>query len=146
MAQFSQPQPSTQPSAAQPSAAQPEGGPSTRGSHSPPDPRDLHDGMSRLYVDPDRAVGWGKLYPERATLHTVAIAPEDVVQVIVVDEGARDVALPFPDKGEGKTMYEAATTQCYLLWPHRLIDIRVCFCFTFICINLYFLLTNYVND
>ena len=67
------------------------------------------------------------------------IAPGDVVvQVTEVDDGAHDVALPIPDKGEAETMETAVASQSYLLWPRRLIDIRVRFCFTFICIYTFY--------
>lgn len=100
---------------------QPEG-PSTRESHSTDD-RDLHDGMSRLYVDPDRAVGWGRLDRERKTLHSRDVPDGHVVvQVVVVGDDARDVRLPCPDKDEAETVGQAATTGCYVLWPYRLID------------------------
>ena len=54
--------------------------PSATGSHTPTE--DPNHDLSRLYVDLDKFVGWGTLYPDRATFHNVAV-PKDVVVVQV---------------------------------------------------------------
>lgn len=119
------------PSHASPSPCPPEDPTTARGSSASPDDRDLRDGLSRLHIDGGRFVGWGKLYPDRAMFHNVAV-PADlvVVQIIVVED---DAPLPIPDGDEVATVQAAASGQYFVLWPRILVDM-VCFLY----VNIYF--------
>ena len=121
-------------------AIQPQEPPSTRGSHSPDiapgapgDDHDLEDGMSRLYVDPGRFVGWGTLYRDRASFHCVPVPPDHVVvEVVKVEAGAGDAPLPCPEKGEAEMVEKAASAHVFVLWPYRLIDMKVYMLFHYV--------------
>lgn len=119
--------------------------PGTRESHSPDDP-DIPEGMARFYVEPARLVGWGTVDRERRKLHGRDVAAgEVVVQIYGVRDDAQEVPLPFPDsQGEAATVGEAAAGQIFVLWLERLIDVRVCFIYSYIFYFYIYLRTIYL--